>query len=276
MCCLLLVGTTSCASTIKNKKIESFTVNGNCGMCEKTIESAGNVKGIALVDWDRNTKKASIFYDSVKTNSKEILQRIALVGYDNEEFIAPTETYSKLPGCCQYVRSMDNSKMMNNMPNMSNESNISIDTEKNTTNQIQELLKNYILLKDALVNSDGAKAKSATEILLKNVNSIQMDLLTKSEHMVWMKSNKEIKENLKGISNSKDISQQRVFFASLSDLMFDLMEVANLDETVYYQHCPMAFDGKGGNWLSLESTIKNPFYGKMMLSCGKTTEIIQK
>jgi hypothetical protein len=34
-------------------------------------------------------------------------------------------------------------------------------------------------------------------------------------------------------------------------------------------------DGKGANWLSKESAIKNPYYGSQMLSCGKTVETIK-
>jgi hypothetical protein len=34
-------------------------------------------------------------------------------------------------------------------------------------------------------------------------------------------------------------------------------------------------DGKGANWLSKESTIKNPYYGSQMLTCGKTVETIK-
>ena len=39
----LLLAFTSCATPIKNAKTETVKVYGNCGMCEKTIESAANV-----------------------------------------------------------------------------------------------------------------------------------------------------------------------------------------------------------------------------------------
>lgn len=37
----------------------------------------------------------------------------------------------------------------------------------------------------------------------------------------------------------------------------------------------MANDEKGATWLSKENVVKNPYYGSMMLSCGKVTETIK-
>jgi hypothetical protein len=34
----------------------------------------------------------------------------------------------------------------------------------------------------------------------------------------------------------------------------------------------MAFDDKGAYWLSAESEIKNPYFGKKMLECGEVTD----
>ena len=63
---------------------------------------------------------------------------------------------------------------------------------------------------------------------------------------------------------------------SLSKNMYELIKVAKPAETVYYQFCPMANDGKGANWLSKENGIKNPYYGSQMLTCGKTVETIKQ
>jgi hypothetical protein len=37
----------------------------------------------------------------------------------------------------------------------------------------------------------------------------------------------------------------------------------------------LANGGKGANWVSKDNTIKNPYYGSQMLSCGKTLETIK-
>jgi hypothetical protein len=36
----------------------------------------------------------------------------------------------------------------------------------------------------------------------------------------------------------------------------------------------MAKDGKGAFWISKEKGVKNPYYGKSMLTCGKVTETL--
>ena len=89
---------------IKNKKTETVKISGNCEMCKKNIETAGNLKKVAVVEWNVNSKMAKLTYDSTKTNSDEILSRIAKAGYDNDKFSATDEQYKKLHTCCQYDR----------------------------------------------------------------------------------------------------------------------------------------------------------------------------
>jgi hypothetical protein len=57
--------------------------------------------------------------------------------------------------------------------------------------------------------------------------------------------------------------------------MYVLIKAANPNEAIYYQNCPMYNKGKGANWLSKDNAIKNPYYGKEMLTCGKTIETIK-
>ncbi len=99
----VLLSTTMSAQT-KNTKTEEVKVSGNCGMCKKTIEKAGNIKDIATVVWNKETKIATVTYDESKTNKEEIAKRIALAGYDSELAKAKDEDYDNLPGCCQYDR----------------------------------------------------------------------------------------------------------------------------------------------------------------------------
>lgn len=104
MATFILLSITTNAQKIKNAKTETVKVYGNCGMCKTKIEKAGKIKNSVSVDWDKNTGMASITYDSTKTNKDEILQRIALVGYDSDKFLAPDDVYNNLHGCCQYDR----------------------------------------------------------------------------------------------------------------------------------------------------------------------------
>ena len=101
---VVLFTATSCQSQINNAKTETVKVYGNCGMCESTIEKAANKKKVSKADWNKDTKMATITYDSKKTTLDAVLKNIALAGYDNQSFLAPDAAYNKLPGCCQYER----------------------------------------------------------------------------------------------------------------------------------------------------------------------------
>lgn len=84
---------------------EVFTVYGNCGMCEKTIEaSLKNVVGVTLADWDKESDQMTVTYSPAIISLNDIKQKIADVGYDSDTHRAKDEVYNKLPGCCQYER----------------------------------------------------------------------------------------------------------------------------------------------------------------------------
>ncbi|MBS1499599.1 MAG: heavy-metal-associated domain-containing protein, partial [Bacteroidetes bacterium] len=102
---LLLGGLTSSTAQVRHASTITVRVDGDCPMCEKTIEKAAFVKGEASADWDVDAKTATITIDSTRTTVDAVLRRIAEAGYDNERYLAPDAAYSALPGCCQYERS---------------------------------------------------------------------------------------------------------------------------------------------------------------------------
>lgn len=267
---------------IKNSKTETVKIYGNCGMCETKIEKAGTIKKVATVDWNQETQMATLTYDSTKTNQDEILKRIALAGYDSDKFLAPDDVYNNLHGCCQYDRVAKvpvkaEIKTEETTENHNNHGN-HIETPKvevQEVNQLKAVFDNYFAVKDAMISSDGNVTSIASKELLVSINNVKMDKLEMNVHMVWMKVLNQIKGDTEQISNIKDIKKQRNHFATLSKDIYALIKVAKYDVPVYFQHCPMYNDGKGANWLSKENAVKNPYYGSMMLTCGKTVETIK-
>jgi copper chaperone CopZ len=104
--CLFLCTTLLCAcgSTVDNARVATVMVNGNCGMCEETIEAAVPDDGLAEVDWDRKTRLALVTFDSTRTTLDAVLKQVAQAGYDNERWTAPDAAYDELPHCCHYKR----------------------------------------------------------------------------------------------------------------------------------------------------------------------------
>lgn len=279
-----LLSATASYAQIKNAKTETIKVYGNCGMCETTIEKAGTKKKLYQTDWNEDTKMACITYDRKKTEADAVLKSIALSGYDNPKYLAPDDAYAKLPGCCKYDRDKkvvvqniteQPKNVMASMPThtIHNQDNVN---EMQQPSQLKAVFDNYFGLKDALVKTDGATASAKATAMLTALNEVEMGKLKPDEHDIWMKVEKHLKADAQQIKGSKEINVQREHFISLSSDMYELIKVSKPAETVYYQFCPMANDGKGANWLSKENTIKNPYYGSQMLSCGKTVETIKQ
>jgi copper chaperone CopZ len=280
MAAISLLSAAPFQSQIDNAKTVAVKVYGNCEMCKSTIEQAAKQKKISKADWNIDSKIATITYDSMKTNLDAVLQNIALAGYDNAVFLAPDEAYNNLQGCCKYNREKKAiAKVTVKDAEMKMDHSGSKESETATTmqqaNQLQAIFDNYFPLKDALVKSDNATASAKAAELLAAINPVKMETLKTEEHTAWMKVEKDLKTDARHISESKEIEQQRDHFTSLSKNMYTLIKAAKPVDKIYWQNCPMYNDGKGANWLSKESAVKNPYYGSMMLSCGKTVETIQ-
>ena len=272
----LLLSITSTNAQIKNSVTETVKISGNCGMCKEKIEKAGTIKKVAKVDWNQETGMATLTYDSKKTNQDDILKRIALAGYDSEKFLAPDAVYNNLHGCCQYDRvSKVEAKSDVKTATKKDVSKNAIAENPQETNQLNAVYENYFAIKDALVKTDGTAAAANAKTLLASINSVKMDALQMDVHMVWMKVLENLKQDATAISLTQDAKKQRDSFDTLSTNIYDLIKISKPETATYYQFCPMANDGKGANWLSKENTIKNPYYGSMMLSCGKTVETIK-
>lgn len=273
MAALIVLAITKSNAQIKDAKTEVVKIYGNCGMCKSKIDKAGSLKNIAQVDWNKETKMATLSYDANKTNPEEILKRIALAGYDSDTFLAPDKAYSSLDGCCQYDREAKiavKAETKTEIAGMtvSNSSSVAKNQE---TNELKSVFEDYFLLKEALVKGDGQLATAKSQELLTAITAVKMEALNMDVHMVWMKVLNSLTADAKSISATKDIKKQRESFKSLSKNTYELIKVSKLSEPVYYEYCPMA----DASWLSKESAIKNPYYGLQMLSCGKVVETIK-
>ena len=87
-----------------------------------------------------------------------------------------------------------------------------------------------------------------------------------------MSVSQPLTDEARQLAASTDLSRQRQVYSSLSERMYQLMKAADPSSPVYYQHGPMANGSKGANWLSRQSTIRNPYFGSKMLTCGSTVE----
>lgn len=130
--------------------------------------------------------------------------------------------------------------------------------------QQKQLLTQYFQMKDALVSSNATLAASSAEAFLQIVNIIDSNIISEGNRKILAK-------DAKIISESKDLKKQRLHFAPLSDKIVTLAKKIKLSGApIYEMYCPM----KKANWLSDVKAVKNPYYGKSMLTCGKVVETI--
>lgn len=280
MAMTLLLSITVASAQIKNAKTETVKIYGSCEMCKTKIETAGNLKKTAKVEWNQDTNMAVLTYDPSKTSQDEILKRIALVGYDSEKFLAPDATYDALHGCCQYERvakiamptatKMETTTMENHSNHVDNAS-----TKQQQDTQLKVVFDTYFALKDALVKTDGNMVAAEAKEMTTALSAIKMETLAMDVHMVWMKEMSGLMASAGTISATQDIELQREIFIPFSKSIYELIKVAKYETPVYVQFCPMANGGEGANWVSKEKAVKNPFYGSQMLTCGKVVETIQ-
>lgn len=275
----------NCIAQIKNKKTVTAHVDGNCGTCKKNIETAAYSKKISSAVWNEDQKTAVLTYDSTKTTSDAILKRIALAGYDNQNYIAPQSAYTKLNPCCQYERKRSSKTLggqMNEQTAMNTDSNTGQqqDTVKKNTqtaeNPLSLVYAAYFGIKDALVADDANTAAIKAQELFKAVEDVPMEKLPMDQHMTWMKYMKDISSGAEQIKATTKVEKQRVYFAKLSAPMTEIIKVIKSGYPVYIDHCPMYNNGKGADWLSKDGDIKNPYYGSQMLGCGNVKETILK
>ncbi|RXF67466.1 DUF3347 domain-containing protein [Arcticibacter tournemirensis] len=127
--------------------------------------------------------------------------------------------------------------------------------------KVKAVYTHYVHVKNALISADAKEAATggaALKTALLNIgNTKAADLAGK-------------------IAGAKTITEQREKFDALTAEVEKVVKSAKITGgKIYKQHCPMANGGKGGYWLANESSVRNPYYGDDMLSCGTVEEEIK-
>ncbi|SRR6266540_5350536 len=127
------------------------------------------------------------------------------------------------------------------------------------------LLTSYYNIKNALVAGNANTASASAEEFVKTLNGIDYKVISEGNVNALLK-------DATAISEMKDINHQREHFANLSSNMLAVAKAVKLsDQPIYQVNCPM----KKAYWLSNEATIKNPYFGSAMLTCGKVVETLK-
>ncbi|WP_116125305.1 efflux RND transporter periplasmic adaptor subunit [Lewinella sp. IMCC34183] len=139
--------------------------------------------------------------------------------------------------------------------------------------QLTAVADAYLSLKDRMVASETAGA-AVLNPLREAIGAVDMALLRGDAHGYWMDQLSAMNEHLEQLAAAVDVDGQRRQFGYFSRALINALTAFGSGEQLYLQHCPMAYDNQGGDWISQTAEIRNPFFGDAMLTCGSTTDTL--
>jgi hypothetical protein len=143
--------------------------------------------------------------------------------------------------------------------------------------QFAPILTAYYGVKDALVGDNPKLAATQGKALKAALDNLDTKNWTPKQRTTYDALAKKLETDAEHIGdNSGKIDHQREHFITLSNNMTSIVKSLKInEEATYLQFCPMANDGKGAYWLSKDNKVKNPYYGKSMLTCGSVKETLK-
>lgn len=145
----------------------------------------------------------------------------------------------------------------------------------NGTAQMLDVVNAYYQLKDALVATNAAGARAATQKLTAETDSLQYIVSDSTfggnyETLIPLFDMMRAYADSIRLVQADDVDKMRVYFEEVDNGLFRLLRVTGLKNAgIYRQFCPMALNDKGAFWLSNDRDIRNPYFGNKMLTCGE-------
>ena len=130
---------------------------------------------------------------------------------------------------------------------------------------VDELVQPYLEVQSSLAGDNLAAAKAGAQTLLSTLAAGPQ-----------AESLDQLQAAAGTLAKSEDIKAARAAFLDLSNVMIELAKTTGTsgEPTLHVAHCPMAFEGKGADWIQSDKTISNPYYGAAMRRCGDIKEQI--
>jgi len=187
---------------------------------------------------------------------------------ENKEQKSTTETSMK-----HDISAMSDSAAVGNM---ATDKEVTVTEAKKSSADLTELYSHYTHLTFALSGDDPKEAVSAAKGILASFPKIDKNGFSDEQKKEFAELEASIREHAEHIAdNAGKIDHQREHLDIMSVDFYDLLKDFGTPKPVYKLFCPMFNDNKGTFWLSDSREVKNPYYGKEMLSCGEVQEEIK-
>ncbi|MGK0190250.1 MAG: Cu(I)/Ag(I) efflux system membrane fusion protein [Verrucomicrobiales bacterium] len=135
--------------------------------------------------------------------------------------------------------------------------------------QLTGVIDGYLAIQKALADDDLPASQGAASGAQDHLAKVDMTVLSKDAHAVWMKLHDRLSAALQAIARAEDINKARAEFEILSSHLTDALKSFDAGKDLVIVHCPMAFDNRGARWLQEGEDVLNPYFGAQMLQCGE-------
>ncbi|MBW8683580.1 DUF3347 domain-containing protein [Chitinophaga rhizophila] len=130
----------------------------------------------------------------------------------------------------------------------------------------QSVSVSYLAIKDALVANDSVSVKKAAASMTAVLENFKPAGMSVDSQQVFTATKAKLLADVTNMAGTQNVNKQRKYFTTFSQTFWQLTGIIPMSKnTLYYQQCPMT----GVTWVSDKEEIKNPYYPKNMLTCGK-------
>jgi len=144
--------------------------------------------------------------------------------------------------------------------------------------QLGAVFDRYEPLSEALAADDMPAAQAAADAMAEALRKVDMTVLAGPAHNVWMAALARMNDGLAVIREAGDIVAVRTGLEPISVGLAEAIAKLGVETPgpVFELFCPMAFDYEGATWLQRDESIRNPYMGKAMLTCGETNQQLKQ
>lgn len=135
--------------------------------------------------------------------------------------------------------------------------------------KLEGLLDGYFEIREALFSSNGTEAARRVNGMRQRLGSLDGRELRGQSQSIWLGYQQDLMELLTTWPDDSQLEHQRVSFYELSELLNEIVTRFGVQNVVYQQYCPMAFNDIGATWLSRSDRIENPYLPETMAGCGE-------
>jgi Cu(I)/Ag(I) efflux system membrane fusion protein len=137
-------------------------------------------------------------------------------------------------------------------------------TDPAIIDDLKKALVAYFPVAKSLADDDDSASMKASSEFLSTLKGLKLP------------NSPELMKGAEMMAAAGDIKSRRAALKAVSDALIELVRNHGVDQVgdLFIVHCPMAFDNLGGDWLSAQPTVLNPYYGDAMLTCGSLRDTL--